>query len=1048
MGSSSSKNIIGIDLGTEYCCVGTFKNEKIEIVKNRKGNKTTPSYVALAQNGKWLVGEDAKNQAVENPINTVFDVKRLIGRRFDDPEVQDDMKSYWPYNVINVNGRPKIEFVRNGEKSYFYPEEIVSKLLIYMKEIAGIFLGDKVKHAVIAVPVNFNETQRQMTIDAAKIAELEVLELVNEPTASCLAYSYDRFVKTGDPIFEKHIMLVFDLGGGTLDLSLIEIINGKARTIGSCGDTHLGGNDFNQRMIVHLLESIKENYKKDLSGDKDVRHLLNIQCEKAKIDLSNQESITIGVKINKHGIDESFEITREKFEDLNKDLFGKIMDVVNRALTHRFCKFSPIYHPIFDQEVYSKLTEGEQNPTIINALEKIKIEKEKTTRLDSEYFSAGRIEVIESDIQDSAERKQERISEYIKSIEQYLDNTRMEIINSYCHKKNIDGFILIGGSSKIPKIKELLNSYFSKDSMDIKNINPDEIVAYGATIKALMSFRDFKLNSNRPKVRKYSERGYFGYALHSVPRLGKKILPTRNASSNNESNRRRDLDNSLITTIAPLKHTHSSSLLEENLCFKESVSMSIGIENAYGEMDKLIAKNQSLPISFTKVYEGGLKIDTTKNKTDIIIKVYQGEKEYVKDNYFVGELKLSNIKLPLKLQVKLQVNEDNSFKIQLQDLSKWFSKTNETTLTNWEHRIDESTIERIMNDDSRDKFLDSERISHKNVRMLNYRELSQAFEKSLHKPIELDETFIEKIEKLNEKEKLDVEFDFPFSDCSNTRVTQIELIKIINSNAKPRFINCLPMNKKLLFKKGDNLYDDQTVIAFLDIFNRIWAYSNAKFKWNRDGIVKEEFIFNKCYKVIPFKEPRLKCGFIEPVDGEAAEDLWDNNNILRTAQHKFSDLSNSLRPGGDDFVRLIASAIGTFVSMFILAIGDRHQGNLMLANDHSLFNIDFGYSFGETPKFDTGDFPVPFFVRNYLAENKIRDSFTNECWNAFKILADYQDLFEFLAAKYMQDKWKDEKAKNTFRKSFSTNWFWFACKMYGGSYFAIPKQMGHQFLGL
>lgn len=613
MGSSSSKNIIGIDLGTEYCCVGTFKNEKVEIIQNLKENKTTPSYVALAQNGEWLVGEDAKDQAVKNPTNTVFDVKRLIGRRFDDPKVQNDIKSYWPYNVINVDGKPKIEFVRNGEKSYFYPEQIVSKLLIYMKKIAGIFLGDQVKHAVIAVPVNFNETQRQMTIDAAKIAGLEVLELINEPTASCLAYSYERFVKTGEPIFEKHIMLVFDLGGGTLDLSLIEIINGKARTIGSCGDTHLGGNDFNQRMIEHLLELIKE--KKDLSGDKDVRHLLNIQCEKAKIDLSMQESIKIEVKIKEHGIDESFEMTRELFERLNKDLFDKIMDVVNRALTHRFCKFSPIYHPIFDQEVCFKLTEGKRNQKIINALEKVKIEKERTTRLDSEYFSAGRIDIIESDIQDSAERKLERISEYITTIEQNLDNTRMEIINSYCHKKNIDGFILIGGSSKIPKIKELLNSYFPKDSnLDINNINPDEIVAYGATIKGLMNLRDFKLNSNRPKIRKYSERSYIGYALNSV----QKILPTWNASSHyHELNRRTDLDNSLVTTIAPRKHTHSSSLVEENLCLKESVSMSIGIENAYGKMDKLIAKNQSLPISFTKVYEGGLKIDTTQNTTDI-----------------------------------------------------------------------------------------------------------------------------------------------------------------------------------------------------------------------------------------------------------------------------------------------------------------------------------------------------------------------------------------------------------------------------------------------
>jgi len=322
-GGSKKKEIegpvIGIDLGTTYSCVGIFKNGRVEIIPNELGNRITPSYVAFNDDEK-LVGEAAKNQASSNPERTVYVIKRLIGRNFEDKEVQRD-KKYVPYKIVSKSGKPYVSIDTNLGKKELSPEEISAMILVKMKEVAEAYLGRDVKYAVVTVPAYFNDAQRTATKDAGVIAGLDVLRIINEPTAAAIAYGMDK--KSG----EKNIV-VFDLGGGTFDVSLLTIDNGVFEVVATAGDTHLGGEDFDQRLTEHFVKIFKKKNNADIKKDPRAFQKLKSEVEKAKRDLSSVHQVKVSIEGLVDGIDFAETITRARFEELCADLFKKTLDPV------------------------------------------------------------------------------------------------------------------------------------------------------------------------------------------------------------------------------------------------------------------------------------------------------------------------------------------------------------------------------------------------------------------------------------------------------------------------------------------------------------------------------------------------------------------------------------------------------------------------------------------------------------------------------------------------------------------------------------------------
>lgn len=372
--------VIGIDLGTTYSCVGVFKNGRVEIIANDQGNRITPSYVAFTPEGERLIGDGAKNQLTTNPENTIFDAKRLIGRTWDDKSVKHDL-TYFPFTVIEKNQKPHVQVNVKGEKKTFAAEEISAMVLGKMKEIAEAYLGKKVTHAVVTVPAYFNDAQRQATKDAGTIAGLNVMRIINEPTAAAIAYGMDK--KEG----EKNI-LVFDLGGGTFDVSLLTIDNGVFEVVATNGDTHLGGEDFDQKVMEHFIKLYKKKKGKDVRKDNRAVQKLRREVEKAKRALSNQHQARIEIESFFDGEDFSETLTRARFEELNLKLFRSTMDPVRQVLK-------------------------------------------------------------DSDLK----------------------------------KSEIHEIVLVGGSTRIPKIQQLVKEEFGGKEPS-RGINPDEAVAYGAAVQA------------------------------------------------------------------------------------------------------------------------------------------------------------------------------------------------------------------------------------------------------------------------------------------------------------------------------------------------------------------------------------------------------------------------------------------------------------------------------------------------------------------------------------------------------------------------------------
>jgi heat shock protein 1/8 len=373
--------VIGIDLGTTYSCVGVWQNSRAEIIANDQGNRTTPSYVAFTDEER-LIGDSAKNQASMNPKNTIHDAKRLIGRTFDDPHVQEDSKT-WGFEVVNDgNNKPKIKVEHKGEKKDFYAEEVSAMILTKMKEVAETYLGEEVKDAVITVPAYFGDNQRQATKDAGVIAGLNVLRIINEPTAAAIAYGMDNKCEK-----EKNI-LIFDCGGGTHDCTMLSIEDGVFEVKATAGDSHLGGEDFDDALVKHFMKEFKRKHSKDPSGNARTVRRLRTACEKLKRSLSTSAQATIEIDSFFDGIDFNSSITRARFEEMCGDIFKRTMDPVEKVMRD------------------SKLSKGQ-----------------------------------------------------------------------------VDEVILVGGSTRIPKIQKMLSEFFNGKEL-CKSVNPDEAVAIGASIQA------------------------------------------------------------------------------------------------------------------------------------------------------------------------------------------------------------------------------------------------------------------------------------------------------------------------------------------------------------------------------------------------------------------------------------------------------------------------------------------------------------------------------------------------------------------------------------
>jgi heat shock protein 5 len=459
----SKPPIIGIDLGTTYSCVAVLRGDQVEIIPNPQGDRTTPSWVAILPSGERLVGQAAKTQAPSNPENTIFDSKRMIGRKFDDAEVQHDVPS-WPFKVLSKSGNPAIEVNVKGEKKQFAPEEISAMVLSYMREAAESFLGVKIDSAVITVPAYFTDAQRQATKDAGQIAGLKVERLINEPTAAAIAYGLD--------LKGESKILVYDLGGGTFDISMLQVEDGVFEVKAVNGDGHLGGQDFDNNVMAHIGEQIHRKTGVKVEENKRLKGKLRAEVERGKRVLSMQSSARIELD-GVGGGDFSMELTRAKFEELNMPLFQKTIDLVGKALK------------------------------------------------DAKWA-----------------------------------------------KKDVDHIVLVGGSTRIIKVQQMLKEYFNGKEPS-RGVNPDEAVAYGAALQAGVIMGHGKT---------------------------------------------------------------------EDLLVIDATPLTLGIETQHGIFTSLISRNSPIPARKSQIFS-----TAGDNQSTVRIQVFEGEREFTKDNHLLGSFELTGI---------------------------------------------------------------------------------------------------------------------------------------------------------------------------------------------------------------------------------------------------------------------------------------------------------------------------------------------------------------------------------------------------------------------